>query len=774
MSTAPPRIRRRLLAWGLGAAALLAALIAGATLAGQWLMRTTPGAHDVQRVAAQRPSHIVSADGVLLDRVSARVHEPVALDAVAPVLVQALLATEDQRFHTHRGVDWRRLVAAAWHTLRGERQGGSTLTQQLARNLFPQQIGQERTLLRKLRETAVALKIEAALSKDQILALYLNQVPFLYDVSGVEMAARTYFGKPAARLDLHEAALLVAMLKGPAQYDPLRAPQRARERRDLVLALMQAQGRIPPAEAEAARAAPLGVTLVRQDGPPPHAPHYVREVRRQLAAWAAARGLDPARDGLVVHATLDTRLQTLAEDAVRRQADLLQAVADQEWSASSMRVGLPAAGAVRSEAAFAHFWRQQPELLAELVRATPAYARARAAGEPEAQALRAGLGDAALRELQARKTRLEAGFVALDPRDGAVRAYVGSRDWALDQFDHVAQARRQPGSTFKPFVYGAALVSGIAAEQTYLDAPVQVALADGRVWAPGDVGGASGQALTLRDGLARSKNSITVQVAQQVGVERVVRFARAMGIERAPLDPVPSLALGTSPVTLLEMARAYATLATLGIKREPQLIARITDRDGRELARFTDPRGERVLDETSALALVDMMRDAVTRGTGTLLRQRFGVRADIAGKTGTTQRHADGWFLAMRPGLVAGAWVGFNDPRVVMRSGRAGQGGRSALLLVGDFLAHAGAAGLIDMQARFPPGPPPLPPIALPQALDDGLRLPDDEAPLVGPATAPALRSLVGAPAPVRELLVLGDGRAGAPMLVAADAPAPE
>ncbi|NRF65523.1 transglycosylase domain-containing protein [Aquincola sp. S2] len=716
--------------WGRGAAriALWAALlllplaVLGA-LTAWWLVRTTPDAISVAERAAELPTRIVSSDGVLIDTLGDRLHAPRTLEQIAPTLKQALLATEDKRFYSHSGIDGRRLCAAAWSVLQGDLQGASTLTQQLARNLFPQQIGSQRSLLRKLREITLAFKIERAYSKDQILTLYLNQVRFPYRVTGIEMAARTYFSKSAHELELHESALLVAMLKGPKRYDPEQAPERARQRRDLVLTLMARAGVIEEATRARAAAQPLGVRVQRLDLGPTHAPHFVRLVRQQLADWADAQGTDLQIEGMTVHTTIDTRLQTIAEQALRRQAALLQAVADQEWSRPALRTGPPpgaeqaaaATGAAieppRLPGAFAHFWQQQPSLVAELARETPAYRAARAAGVDEALALRRGLADrAALEAAKLAKTRLEAGFVALDPKSGSVLAYVGSRDPALDQFDHVSQAQRQPGSTFKPFVYGAALLAGIPAEQTYFDTLVQIRLGDGTVWSPTDMTEATGEPLTLRAGLARSKNTITAQVMQQVGVASVVRYARLLGLERAKLDPVPSLALGTSPVTLLELSGAYGTLASLGVKRRPVLISHITDRQGQELARFVS-EPQRVLTEGQALELVDILREAVDYGTGGWVRSRFGVRADLAGKTGTTQRNTDGWFIAMRPGLVAGAWIGFNDQRVTMRSNHWGQGGRNALLIVGDFLRAGGQAGWIDMRQRFPvlPRAQPLP-----------------------------------------------------------------
>jgi penicillin-binding protein 1A len=749
-----PRLAARI---GLWAAIVLVPLALLSGLTTWWLVRHTPDAVAVAERAAEQPTRILSADGVLIDTLGERLHAARTLEQVSPSLVQALLVTEDKRFYEHPGIDGRRLVGAALNVMKGEVQGASTLTQQLARNLFPQRIGLQRSLLRKLREIALALKIERAYTKDQILTLYLNQVRFPYRVTGIEMAARTYFGKSADELALHESALLVAMLKGPKRYDPERAPERAKARRDLVLTLMARAGAIDEATRAHAAAQPLGVKVQRLDLGPQHAPHFVRLVRAQLDDWAEAQGADPSVEGLTVHTTIDTRLQALAEQAVRRQAALLQSVADQEWSRPALRTAdPPAAGRddepARAPAAFAHFWSQQPALLAELARETKAYRDARAAGLDEALALRRGLADReALQALKLQKTRLEAGFVAIDPTSGAVRAYVGSRDPAQDQFDHVSQAQRQPGSTFKPFVYGAALQSGIRATDILYDEPVEIPLPDGTVWSPRDMGEATGEPLSVREGLARSKNTITAQLMQQVGVGAVIRYAQQMGLQRAKLDPVPSLALGTSPVTLLEIAGAYGSFASLGVRRQPVLISHITDRRGRELARFA-PEPQRVLTEGQALEVIDILRDAVNNGTGGWMRSRFGMRADLAGKTGTTQRNTDGWFIAMRPNLVAGAWIGFNDQRVTMRSNHWGQGGRNALLIVGDFLRAGGQRGWIDLRARFPvlPKPEPVPedvaadPNApqspmLQAALDAGALPPSPPRPTLPPPMQPPL-----------------------------------
>lgn len=700
--TPPPGGRRarawRCLPWVV--AGVVAVVAAGSAALVAMVWNDTPDAASVQTRIGGEPSRIVSSDGVILQVLEDRAQEPVTPAQVAPALRDALLATEDRRFFDHAGIDWRRIVGSAIATLRGDVQGGSTLTQQLARNLFPQEIGNRRSLMRKLREIVVALKLERHYDKQQILGLYLNQVPYLYNVSGVGAASRTYFGKPVSALAPHEAALLVAMLKGPAQYDPDRFPARALARRNLVLAQMVQTGRLDAATAGAEAARPLGVALQRSDTAIPPAPHYLRLVRQQLGDWAKAHGLHPQRDGLQVQVSLDTRQQALAEQAVARQTALLQAVAASEWSRAKLRAGPPPARGSAAPA-FAHFWQARGDLLSELLRATPAYRRAIAQGAAEADALQAGRQDPQLADLQADRTRLEAGFVVLDPTTGAVRAHVGSRDFAQDRFDHVTQARRQPGSTFKPFVYGAALVGGMAPERAFVDTVVHYTTADGQDWAPSDAGGATGALMSLRSGLARSRNTITAQVMDEVGPSRVAGFAQALGVDRSPLQAVPSLALGTSPVTLLEMVRAYGTLAALGERRAPVFIERIADRDGRVLFE-ADGRVERVLDPQPAALLVDMLREAVDKGTGTQLRSVFKVRGDIAGKTGTTQNNTDGWFIAMHPRLVVGAWVGFNDQRVTMRSTEWGQGGRSALRLAGDFLAALQKANLMPLDARFP------------------------------------------------------------------------
>ena len=295
---------------------------------------------------------------------------------------------------------------------------------------------------------------------------------------------------------------------------------------------------------------------------------------------------------------------------------------------------------------------------------------------------------------------LQAGFLAMDPRNGAVRAWVGSRDFALEQFDHVSQARRQPGSTFKPFVYGAAFLQGSSPNDTLIDQPVAIKTPGGGVWTPSDATPPTYQPFTLRDGLAYSKNTITAQLMQQVGPAQVARLAKAAGVRQSPLDVVPSLALGTSPVTLIEMVTAYGTIANGGQYMPPLTVAQVEDRSGQVLEAFAAVREKDLaMPRAESLTLVDAMRGVIDRGTGAAIRQRYGLQADLAGKTGTTQDNTDGWFIMMHPQLVAGARVGFNDNNAAM--GSWGEGARSALPVVGDVFQQALRQRWIDPNLEF-------------------------------------------------------------------------
>ena len=457
------------------------------------LIPFTPGVGDLRRAKSATPSVLMSADGVVLAEFKRSDRLWVPLDRISPSVVDALIATEDHRFYDHHGIDVWRTFGALISTLSGDLQGGSTITQQLARNLYQDEIGRKVTLNRKIKEAITALKIEALYSKREILETYLNTVPFLFNAFGIELAARTYFDKPAARLDVPEAATLIGMLKATSALNPVRHPERARDRRNLVIEQMAKHGKLTAAQADAFIKRPLRLDFERQPMPPNPVPHIVRHLREWLVEWA---GQHNYYDGLVVRTTIDSRLQDAANKAVERQMAQLD----------------------------------------------------RLAGTPR-------------RRSREQQPILQVGFMAMDPRNGYVRAWVGSRDFSTEEFDHVSQARRQPGSAFKPIVYAAAFTAGLRPTMTLLDAPVTIPLEGGGYWEPKDVSMPSMQPMTLRDGLIYSKNTITAQLVYHVGIKRVANLAYAMGVRDSRIDPVASLSLGTSPVTLKEMVGVYGTIA---------------------------------------------------------------------------------------------------------------------------------------------------------------------------------------------------------------------
>ena len=672
-----PLWRRALVALGglfvLGVTLALAGVV-GLVAYALSLKSSMPDTFEVRAATSAQPTLVYAASGEKLTQFEPRFREWVPLDSVPVHFTRALVATEDRRFYEHGGVDVRRTIGALYYTARGDRQGGSTITQQLTRNLFPAEIGGARLLDRKLKEVLASREIEGAHTKREILEAYVNTAPFLYNAFGVERAARTYFGRPARELTVAQSATLVGMLKGTNRYNPVRNPERAMARRNLVLRLMGETGSLSPAEVRAAQEEPLGVTLRPQPGESSLAPHFTEMVRRQLRAWADEKGFDVERDGLVVRTTLDLGLQREAEAAVARRVP-----------------GVAASGGVR----------YTRETLDVHLRRTDAFLAAVASGEAEDDALRAVRADEALVDsVRGRLTRLQTGLVALDPKTGHVKAYVGSRDFDQDPFDHAGVAQRQPGSVFKAFVYAAALQRGYAPEDRVLDAAPEVDLGDGTTWRPRNAGGgASGAEVTLEDALAYSKNTVAAQLGQEIGAPRLALMARVMGIE-SDMDVVPSLALGTSPVTVLETVSAYGTIANDGMRRAPVFIRRIETASGRVLEERAG-RDQQAITHRTARVLTGMLQEVVRRGTGARARE-YGVTGDLGGKTGTTQDNMDGWFVLMHPRLVAGAWVGYSDQRVTFARGQRGYGSRTALPVVATFMAAA--------EDRLPPAVFPDPP----------------------------------------------------------------
>ncbi len=699
------------------------ALVAGAGLAlflcyWVYLVAGLPSPREMRGIRHVEATVLFTADGKELSAYSDKNRTWVPLDSIAPVVVEALVATEDHRFRQHSGIDVRRLVSSTGRSLAGDPQGGSTITMQLARNAFTE-LQDNFVLTRKFREWLLALSIEGMYEKDEILEMYLNTVPFMYNAFGVEAAARTYFGKQAYQLELLEAATLVGMLKATVFYNPVRHPERSLARRNVVLSQMAKWGYLPADTLAVLEEQPTKLTFNRLSRDDYYlAPHFADAVRQDLDEWAEENGYNLYRDGLRIYTTIDSRLQQAAEEAVQQEGEALEKVAAREWGGQP---GEP----------YEVLWSRRESALDPYLRQQDAFRALVAQGVTPAEALDSLRSSPVADSLRLQLQRVEAGFVAIEPGTGAVRAWVGGRRYGAKQFDHVREAKRQPGSTFKPFVYGAALEAGRSPYERLPDVVAEYRDPDtGQRWRPANSGGASGAYLTLADALAYSKNTITARLITEVGPKKVVDFAQRLGIE-SELNPVPSLGLGTSEVTLLEMVGAYAAIADGGRYHKPHFISRIESADGQVLAAFEHEAPRQAITPEIAYTLVDMMRGVVQKGTGQ--RVRSYAKGDLAGKTGTTQNGADGWFMLVHPTLAVGAWVGFDTPLITFRSSYYGQGAHTALPIVGRFMRQAQqtAPELVSPDAQFTPPPGytlPAPPPAPVDTTDTGyvdLDLPD-------------------------------------------------
>ncbi|MFB6279822.1 MAG: transglycosylase domain-containing protein [Salinibacter sp.] len=668
-----------------------------------------------------------TADGKELARYARQNRSRVPYDSIATPVKQALIATEDQRFYEHWGVDPQAIMAAVVDILSGGFRGASTITQQLARNLYNKEVGRAVTIPRKIREMVTAVELERQYTKREIMRMYLNTVSFGGNVYGIESAAQTYYGCRAAELDTLQAATLIGLLKATSYYNPVRNPQNAKQRRNVVLRLMRGQGFIDASFYQAHADDPVRADYHSSRLSASLAPYFAEHVRTTLSDWTddpshPLHGQDIYADGLQVYTTLDSKLQSLARAAVEKQMSGLQKVVGYQWSEPSPGLYSNSLDDYRSlepgtdYEPFAHFWESNPDLLKEFIRGTPRYETLRSRGMSKREATdRLRANGPFMDSLKTAKSRLGAGLVSLNPRNGHVKVWIGGRDFRTDKYDKVGIARRQPGSTFKPFTYTAAIDNGYSPYDTLLDSTFtwEDPGAD-TTWSPKNYNQeSSGEMLTLSQGLANSKNTITARLALDLNPNTVATYANRMGIPRTHVDVnpdtkdkvegVPSIALGTSNVRLLDMAAAYSTLASGGLYNEPVAITRVEDKFGNVLWEAS-PSPSEVLSRRTAYTVVDMMRGVIDYGTGVRIRTQFGLgEYDLAGKTGTTDRSADTWFMLMHPDLVSGAWVGFDDQRLTFRTSFWGQGAHSALFLVGDYYRRITKADDVSLSdASFP------------------------------------------------------------------------
>ncbi|MCG6875984.1 MAG: penicillin-binding protein 1A [Betaproteobacteria bacterium] len=708
--------------------ALLAGLaVVGAALAGFVVLLAYPNLPSIEVLTAYQPKvplRVYTADGALIGEFGEERRAVVRIDAVPEIMKQAILAAEDERFYRHQGVDYVGVIRAAYSNLLagGKRQGASTITMQVARNFF---LSSEKTLTRKAYEALLAFKIEAGLTKDEILEIYINQIYLGQRAYGFAAAAQIYFGRALADVSVAEAAMLAGLPKAPSSFNPVVNPRRAKQRQLYVLRRMRELGYITDEQYQMAQAQPL---VVRRDFDD-FSVHgeYVAEMVRQVLY---DRYPDEVyTSGLRVYTTITKRDQEAAYEALRR--GVLDYERRHGYRGPESYVQLPEKASDEALEDVLHEFPDYDDIRAAVVlqassKEVRAYLRggetiavkgeglrfaahALDAKAPPNRRVRRG---AVIRvHQQGRGTweiiqvpEVEAALVALDPITGAVRALVGGFDFSRNKYNHVTQAWRQPGSSFKPFIYSAALEKGFTVATVVNDAPVVVEAEQtgGQVWEPKNYEDTYEGPMRLRTALARSKNMVSIRVLQSIGPQYAQDFIKRFGFDAARHPPYLTMALGAGSVSPWQMARAYAVFANGGYLVDPYLVERIVDDRGNLLAQAQPARAGdeslRVIDIRNAFIMNSLLHDVVRYGTGA--RANALGRGDLSGKTGTTNDYVDAWFAGYQPTLVSIAWIGFDQPK---KLGRHETGARAALPIWMGYMGEA-LKGVPEMGADPPEG----------------------------------------------------------------------
>ncbi len=660
-----------------------------------------PSVAELQNPKSNLATVIYSSDMKTLGKYYAENRVSVKYYELDKDLVDALIATEDARFQEHSGVDLRAIGRAIFGAAIGRSSsgGGSTLSQQLAKMMFPRQkLSKPKMILQKLKEWVIAARLEKNYTKDEILALYLNKFDFLNQAVGVKSAAQIYFNRTQDSLEIQQAAMLIGMAKNPSLFNPIKKADTTLHRRNVVMMQMVANGFLSKEKYDSLKKLPLGIIFHPEDhndGLAPYFREYIREY--YLKDWCS-KHINPEtnkpyniyRDGLKIYTTIDSRMQQYAEEAVHEHMSDLQKLFTKECKTKK---NAPFAWNVNKE--------QIENIMMSSMRRSDRYRSLKNAGLSKEQILEDFKKSIAMSVYSLRgdidtimspwdsiryyKSFLHTGFISIEPFTGFVKAWVGGVNHKHFKFDHAKVGRRQVGSTFKPFVYALAIQEGyspcyqVANVRTCIETPGQAP------WCPDNSDGSkgTGKMVTLRYALAGSINYVTAWVMKQFGPDAVINLVRRLGIT-APIDAVPSIALGTPDISVFEMVAANATFANKGTYIQPTYITRIEDKNGKVLEEFF-PNTDEVFSEEKAYAMIQLMRGVVDYGTGSRLRFRYNLRNEIAGKTGTTQNNADGWFMGLTPDLVAGCWVGGEERSVHFNSTNEGQGASMALPIWGKF-----------------------------------------------------------------------------------------
>ncbi|MEQ8628884.1 transglycosylase domain-containing protein [Ekhidna sp.] len=649
--------------------------------------------------ALERPdpdlsSELISADGVSLGKYFRKNRTPVTYEELSPELVNTLLVTEDVRFKNHSGIDLKGLARAVIGKLTFSfKGGGSTLTMQLAENLFKTNTAEQGTLYKsrtlgqvitKLKEWIIAVQLEKSYTKEEILAMYLNTVEFGSNSYGIKVAAKTFFNKLPSQLNYAESAVLVGAINAPTRWSPVLNPDNAHRKRTEVLWNLHKYGIIDRIQFDTLNRDSIQLNYKVENQNEGLATYFRTVAKNYLVNWAIENGYDLFDDGLKIYTTIDSRMQQYAEEAVAEHMDTLQQIFNEHWQGENPWIDDDN--------------NEIPEFLDMAIKRTDAYRSLRSRFGEQKDSIEYYLNKkkkmrvfswegeidtvfSSYDSLNYYKRFLQAGFMSMDPRTGYIKAWVGGINHQYFKFDHVKQGKRQPGSTFKPIVYTAAIDNGYSPCFPVVDAPVSFSLPgqDPPTWVPQNSNGRfTGEVMTIRQAMAQSVNSITAFMMNRIGPSTVVDYAKRLGIE-SHLDAVPSLCLGAGgDVSIYEMVGAYSTFVNKGTYIKPFFISRIEDKNGNVIQQFVPDEQEAINEETAYLML-HMLKGVVEMGTGRALDYELKVDNEIGAKTGTTQNASDGWFIGVTKDLVSGAWVGGDDRSIRFRQWVLGQGGRTAL-----------------------------------------------------------------------------------------------
>jgi len=671
-----------------------------------WLFGSSPLIDQDKDPEMSIGSELYTADGVLIGKFYKENRVPVEYGEISKNVVNALIATEDARFFEHSGIDIKATFSVFWYMMKGDQRGGSTISQQLAKNLFKTRktsrgllgyIPYVRTIVSKTKEWITAVKLESNYTKEEILTMYLNAVDFGSNTFGIKVACRTYLNKLPSQVNIQEAAMLVGVLKAPTTFSPISHPKNCLDRRNTVLAQMLKYNYITQQQFDSICKLPMKLDYNISDPTETEMGSYVRTaVANELKDWCKESGYDIYTSGLKIYTTIDSRLQKYGEESVSEQMKRLQNRFKNHWEKKNPWID-------KSE-------KEIPNFIEDFVKTTSLYKNLSKRYKGNEDSINLALNTprkmklyswkkgeeeftlSPMDSIRYMKKFLNAGFLVMDPYTGQIKVWVGGINYKYFKYDHVSQSKRQPGSTFKPFVYCAALDNGFTPCDRIVDQRVTINyVEDGKkmTWSPHNADWKfTGRNMTLRYAMARSCNSVTVQLSEKVGFQKVADYAKKLGI-KSVLKPVPSIGLGSNDVSLLEMVAAYSTFLNKGIYTKPMLVTKITDRDGNLIKEFK-PVQKRVLSEATANMMVYMLKGGLEEPGGTSqalwdYAEIFGEN-EIGGKTGTSSNYSDGWFMGVTKDFVTGTWVGGEDRCIHFRKSEKMEGCHTALPVFGIFM----------------------------------------------------------------------------------------